>query len=91
MGFQTLNLYTTLGCHLCEAAEAVVRPLLDEYTLKLIKIDIADNDSLVEQYGVRIPVIRFGDAQVDLGWPFNEADVRAYVAHAAEQIAASNR
>jgi hypothetical protein len=76
-----LILYHTLGCHLCELAKEEVEPLLSVCKLQLVEIDIADDDILLQRYGVRIPVIRLyvdvnsnkeGD---DLGWPFDTEGV----------------
>ena len=51
----TVLLYTTLGCHLCDQARelvAMVRP-----DLEITLVDIAEDDTLIEQYGERIPVL----------------------------------
>lgn len=74
-----LYLYTTLGCHLCEQAKTVLWPLLGEFGLRLQLVDIADDDSLVTAYGVRIPVIKLDTVEEDLGWPFDAAAVRNYL------------
>jgi hypothetical protein len=69
-----ITLYSTLGCHLCEQALAMIQPLLEggqgsEYVLE--EVDIADSDLLVELYGIRIPVVKRSDSQAELGWPFD--------------------
>lgn len=74
-----LKLYSTLGCHLCENAKHVLWPLLSELGLRLEEVDIADNDDLQTQYAIRIPVIRLAHAVEDLGWPFSDDSVRAYL------------
>jgi hypothetical protein len=66
-----LILYGTSCCHLCEQAEAVLR----EAGVAAQHIDIADDDGLLERYGVRIPVLRRSDTGAELGWPFDAADV----------------
>lgn len=63
-------LYHTLGCHLCEEAEAIVRPLATQLQLSYARVDIADDDALVELYGIRIPVLRHCNSGRELGWPF---------------------
>ncbi len=73
---KTLYLYTTLGCHLCEQAQAMVEPLLPEYGFSIQAIDIADSGDLIERYGVRIPVLFRPDKQQELGWPFDTAQLR---------------
>ncbi|GKW47904.1 glutaredoxin family protein [Halomonas sp. NCCP-2165] len=51
-----LRLYTTLGCHLCEALEALLARLCSvEYALE--RVEISEDDALVARYGVRIPVL----------------------------------
>lgn len=67
-----LFLYTTLGCHLCEDAKTLAWPVLQHFGYRLQEIDIADDDHLVERYGVRIPVVRRGDCADELGWPFTQ-------------------
>lgn len=51
-----LKLYTTLGCHLCEQLEALLATLCAE-PYRLERVEISDDDALVERYGVRIPVL----------------------------------
>lgn len=70
---QTIIVYSTLGCHLCELAKEQIEPLLEPLQLKLIEVDIADkgNEHLLEKYGVRIPVITVENTMTDLGWPFD--------------------
>ena len=51
-----LTLYTTLGCHLCEQMEALVRALARvEFTIE--RIEISEDDTLLRRYGERIPVL----------------------------------
>lgn len=42
------------------------------------EMDIADQDVLFERYGVRIPVVLHPD-QRELGWPFDSAQLRAFL------------
>ena len=44
------QLLGTLGCHLCEVAEAVLLPFV-EHGLLVELIDIADYEGWVESYG----------------------------------------
>ena len=66
-------LYGTLGCHLCDEAQAVLMQL----GLAAQACDIADNDTLLARYGERIPVLRERATGRELNWPF---DVRALAA-----------
>jgi len=72
----TLELYGTDCCHLCEAAKAV----LDDAAVMARYIDIAGDESLLEKYAVRIPVLRRTDNGVELGWPFDPAAVIRFLA-----------
>ena len=83
---KTLYLYTTLGCHLCEEAELMMEPLLREKGFKLKKIEISESEKLVEQYGIRIPVIGLpGHPEhntgepAELGWPFDLNQLKQFL------------
>ena len=52
----TLTLYTTLGCHLCEQLEALVRQLANQAVL-LTPVEISNDDTLMARYAQRIPVL----------------------------------
>ena len=71
-----LVLYGTSCCHLCEQAEAI----LCEVEVEAEHIDIAGDDDLLEKYGVRIPVLRRADNGAELGWPFDAAMVKRFLA-----------
>lgn len=79
----TLVLYSTLGCHLCEQAEALLQalPLLDPLAVEVI--EISDDDTLVACYGTRIPVLGWevegSRVGAELDWPFDTAAVLAFV------------
>ena len=71
--------YTLLGtehCHLCEEAESI----LLQAGLSFTVIDIADDDALVNSYGLHIPVLRCPESGNELNWPFNLTDVQAFTA-----------
>ena len=46
----------------------------------LQQVDIAEDDTLLERYGVRIPVFSAAGSSEDLGWPFDPQQVRHYLA-----------
>ena len=71
------QLFGTLGCHLCEVAEEELMPLV-EHGLLVELVDIAENEDWVEDYGLRIPVLRRMDTGAELDWPF---DARACDEH----------
>lgn len=66
-----LELLGTSGCHLCDVAEKLVRRIAPPLGAKVTLLDIAESDALVEQYGMRIPVLRHASGAT-LGWPFDE-------------------
>ena len=72
------QLFTTLGCHLCELAEEEIMPLV-EHGLMVELVDIADSESLFEAYGLRIPVLRRLDTGAELGWPFDTEQVVSFL------------
>jgi hypothetical protein len=68
------QLFSTLGCHLCEVAEAELLPLV-EHGLMVELIDIGETEALYDVYGLRIPVLRRVDTGEELDWPFDAAQV----------------
>lgn len=72
------QLFGTLGCHLCEIAEAEIMPLV-EHGLLVELVDIIDPDDLTEAYGLRIPVLRRVDTGAELDWPFATEQVVAFL------------
>jgi hypothetical protein len=48
-------------------------------SIQVTVIDIADNDTLMNQYGTRIPVLKRDDTQLELGWPFNLNDLQKFI------------
>lgn len=72
------QLLGTLGCHLCEVAEAVLTPFV-EHGLLVELVDIADDPALFEQYGLVIPLLRRCDSGAELLWPFEAEQVVAFL------------
>jgi hypothetical protein len=79
-----LNFYTTSGCHLCEQALQVIAGVqVSSYPqLQLTQLDIADDDLLIEKYGIRIPVIQIPATDYELGWPFDGEAVTRFLEQA---------
>lgn len=66
------TLYGTLGCHLCEVAEALlVQVLAQRGDWQIECVDIADSDALLQRYGELIPVLRRDRDGAELHWPFS--------------------
>lgn len=63
------QLFGTLGCHLCEVAEALLMPFVENGLLVEL-VDIAEQEYWVEDYALRIPVLRRCDSGAELNWPF---------------------
>ena len=68
-----LYLYSTSHCDLCELAYSLAMKIPD---ISVIVIDIADDELLLREYGVRIPVLQRRDIRAELNWPFNEVDIQ---------------
>lgn len=69
-----LILYGTSACHLCEVAEEMLAVLQAQGICSVRKVDIADDDQLLDRYGIRIPVVTNSTGQ-ELGWPFTPDQV----------------
>jgi len=69
-----IELMTTSGCHLCDEAFQMFNYLnnnklsfADRFEIKLI--EIANDDKLIEKYGIRIPVLQYEEQE--LAWIFS--------------------
>lgn len=71
-----LTLYSTSACHLCEEAAALLNSLpASSYHWQ--EIEISEDEMLLQQYGLTIPVIRREDTGEELVWPFNHGQLLA--------------
>jgi glutaredoxin len=50
-------LYSREGCHLCDAARDVLLAERSRSPFDLVEVDVAGDDDLEREYGIRIPVI----------------------------------
>lgn len=73
-----LELLGTVGCHLCDDAEQVLKQLSLVRPISWRYIDIALDDALCQHYGERIPVLRRGEGAA-LFWPFSVLDVERFL------------
>lgn len=73
-----LRLLETSACHLCEQALTIITQCLAE-DIELQLIDIAEHPEWQSKYAIRIPVLYHPTTQTDLGWPFDQADVNAFI------------
>lgn len=84
----SMILYGTLGCHLCEEAQALLNDWFGENAKNIDYIDVAVSEKLVSHYGIRIPVLSNGRSELD--WPFSRDEVSALFGQ-AKQRQAKNR
>ncbi|WP_372626211.1 glutaredoxin family protein [Arsukibacterium sp.] len=66
-------LYSTWGCHLCEQAEA----LLTDAGVNFQVLDIIDDEQLLQQFRVHIPVLASGNEL--LYWPFDADSMASWL------------
>ncbi len=78
-------LYGTLGCHLCEVAEQLLLPYVAQgWQVELV--DIAEDDALLEQFSLVIPVLEEIATARQMHWPFDATTLRSFLLReAAEQ------
>lgn len=75
-----VNLYTTTGCHLCEQALAMLQDLQTKrQEMEICEVEISESESLMEAYGIRIPVVTTDTRSDDLGWPFTTGELEAFI------------
>lgn len=70
-------LYSSEGCHLCEQALAMCLPYLSPEQITIV--DIVDDESLVERYGVSIPVLKRNVDNEELYWPFTTEQIIEFI------------
>jgi glutaredoxin len=59
-----VTLYSRPGCHLCEAAERVIRALMPGAGFDLEVVDIESDDALLRRYMLEIPVVAIDGVDV---------------------------
>lgn len=75
----SFTLFGTLGCHLCDDAEQLIMQLAPIIIDPVWQQDIAEDENLVEQYGIRIPVLRHDQTGAELGWPFDSQQLMQFI------------
>ena len=66
----TVTLFTTAGCHLCDLALQQLQTLQQQLPIIIQSVEIGDDDQLIAEYGIRIPVVKCPN-DAELGWPFD--------------------
>jgi glutaredoxin len=59
-----VTLYTRAGCHLCEAAAAVLAAERERTWFALEVVDVDRDPELAGRYGVRVPVVAVDGLEV---------------------------
>ncbi|MCM3760615.1 glutaredoxin family protein [Alkalihalobacillus oceani] len=62
-----VELLSKTECPLCDKAVAVLEELKRDIPFTLTIIDIYQDDQLLEEYQIMIPVVRIGTEEVDFG------------------------
>ena len=70
-------LYSSEGCHLCEDALALCTPIINNNAF-VVK-DIVEDEALVEQYGMHIPVLMQVESNEKLFWPFTSENITEFI------------
>ncbi len=71
-----VDYYTKYGCPLCDDGLSILRRFPE------IDVNIVDVEEDVEKYHsylLRIPVISYAGGEKELGWPFDEKDIKRIV------------
>jgi hypothetical protein len=70
-------IYSTEGCHLCDLAQDVIAQL--DLLAQCEVTDIAESADLVEEFGIRIPVVQAKATQACLDWPFDAEQLAHFI------------
>ncbi len=73
-----LTLYSTSACHLCEHAASML-DTLPQGIASYREFEISDDDTLLERYGLTIPVVKREDTGSELPWPFDEVQLLQFL------------
>jgi hypothetical protein len=74
-----LILYTRPVCHLCDQAEELLEEVAPRLAATLERVDIEQDPQLTMRYGLQIPVFRRVDDGEELGWPFDDEQLLAFL------------
>ncbi len=70
-------LFGTEGCHLCEDATSLLTTITPP--LDFQSKDIIEKDEWTKLYEVRIPVLLHLPSGRELGWPFDQHQLNAFI------------
>jgi hypothetical protein len=71
--------YTGPHCSLCDLADVELQKTSVFSSLLVEKINVRDSTDLYHHYGARIPVLKREDTNKEIGWPFDSADLEAFL------------
>ncbi|WP_420932825.1 glutaredoxin family protein [Alteromonas sp. A081] len=71
--------YTGPQCSLCDLADVELAQTSVFSSLTVEKVNIRDSTDLYHLYGARIPVLKREDTNKEIGWPFDSADLEAFL------------
>ncbi len=67
-GGPRVTLYSRPGCHLCDDARVVVERVCADLGEEYVEVDITDDDDLLRQFQVEIPVTFVDGEKLDVYW-----------------------
>ena len=78
---QHFFLLGTECCHLCEQAKALlsVNEAVQEESITVELIDIAEHQQWFDKYSVMIPVLYCTQSQAELRWPFDQQVLTTFI------------
>lgn len=71
-------LYSRAGCHLCDTAREVLLAERSRSPFELVEVDVAGDDLLEREYGIRIPVVEI-DGRERFEYEVDPAELLAIV------------
>lgn len=72
-----LILYSRPDCHLCDEAEELLARVAPERAVRVV--DIEDDLTLIDRYGIRVPVLQHKGTGEELGWPFDAEGLNRFL------------
>jgi thiol-disulfide isomerase/thioredoxin len=64
LSVSVVKFLTRTGCHLCDEARPLVLEAAKRLRIEVVELDIDDDDDLVREFGLRVPVVIGDDGEV---------------------------
>ncbi len=74
-----ISFFSGPQCGLCDQADELLQQLPDYSRLRITYFNVHKEPSLRHQYGARIPVLKRNDTAEELAWPFDIAQLSAFL------------